>query len=105
MAQTYAEQLLKRKYSSNQKVVNQSVVDTRFLRDIKRTVSPGGESWNSFLIISGGVGWTGTRTAAHMMVDVEIVGVNPPWRLPHRCLHAFARPRLALQSSFDVLAQ
>lgn len=69
MAQTYAEQLLKRKYSSNQKVVNQSVVDTRFLRDIKRTVSPGGESWNSFLIISGGVGWTGTRTAAQAIAD------------------------------------
>ena len=69
MAQTYAEQLLKRKYSSAQKVVNQSVVATRFLREIRRTTNPGGESWNSFLIISGGVGWTGSRPGAQAIAD------------------------------------
>lgn len=69
MGQTYTEQLLKRKYSSNSKVVNQSIVNTRFLRDIKRTTNPGGESWNSFLIISGGVGWSGSRTGAQAIAD------------------------------------
>lgn len=69
MGTTYVEQALKRRYPTNQKVINLSVMKTRFMRDIKRTTGAGGESWNSFLMISGGVGWTGTRLGAQAIAD------------------------------------
>src|SRR5688572_10809452 len=61
--------MLKRKYSTGEKVENASVVHTRFLKDVKRLTDPGGESFNSFLIISGGVGWSGTRAGAQAIAD------------------------------------
>jgi hypothetical protein len=69
VATDFTGQMLKRKYSTSEKVENASVVHTRFLKDVKRLTDPGGESFNSFLIISGGVGWSGTRAGAQAVAD------------------------------------
>jgi hypothetical protein len=61
---TYAEQLFKRKYDTAEKVANLALMPQRFLSAVKRSVSPDGESFNSFVQISGGVGWSGTRSGA-----------------------------------------
>jgi hypothetical protein len=66
---TFTEQMFKRKYSTAEKVENASILHTRFLKDVKRETNPGGESFNSFLIISGGVGWSGTRAGAQAISD------------------------------------
>ena len=64
MANTYPEQMLKRKYDNRTKVENLALVDTGFLHKVPRTVGPDGESFTSFIQISGGVGWAGTRQGA-----------------------------------------
>lgn len=64
MAQDLVSQLLKRKYSTSDKVEDASRMSTRFIRDLPKLTDPGGESFNSFLTISGGVGWSGTRAGA-----------------------------------------
>lgn len=64
MGNTYAEQLFKRKYDTAEKVANIAIMPTRFLSAVKRTTSPDGESFTSFIQISGGVGWSGTRAGA-----------------------------------------
>ncbi len=69
MGNTYSEQLFKRRYSSGAKVMNLSVVDTVFLDAVSRTTSPDGESFNSFVQISGGVGWSGTRAGARAVAN------------------------------------
>src|SRR5690554_6389776 len=69
MGAEFTGQMLKRKYWTAEKVENASVVHTRFLKDVKRVTDPGGESFNSFLIVSGGVGWSGTRTGAQAIAD------------------------------------
>jgi hypothetical protein len=66
---TYTEQLLKRKYSSSDKVTNLALMPTRFLSAVKRSVNPDGESFNSFIQISGGVGWAGTRSGARSVAN------------------------------------
>lgn len=65
----YVQDFLKRKYSSAGKVENAAHVNTVLLRDIPRTQSPGGESFNSFLTVSGGVGWSGTRAGAQAIAN------------------------------------
>jgi hypothetical protein len=69
MGSTWVEQSLKRRYPSNQKIVNQSFIKTRFMRKVPRTITAGGDSWNSFLMISGGVGWSGSRLGAQAIAD------------------------------------
>lgn len=69
MGNTYTEQLLKRKYSSTEKVTNLALMPTRFLSAVKRSVNPDGESFNSFIQISGGVGWAGTRSGARSIAN------------------------------------
>lgn len=69
MGNTYAEQLFKRRYKTGEQVMNLSLVDTVFMDDLTRTVSPDGESFNSFVQISGGVGWSGTRAGARAVAN------------------------------------
>lgn len=69
MGTTFTEQLLKRKYASGAKVQHAGLLATRFLKDCNTLTDPGGESFNSFLTISGGVGWSSTRTAAQAIAD------------------------------------
>lgn len=69
MGNTYSEQLFKRKYSSATKVMNLSTVDTVFLDAVSKSTSPDGESFNSFVQISGGVGWSGTRAGARAVAN------------------------------------
>lgn len=69
MGNTYSEQLLKRKYSTAEKVANLALMPTRFLSAVKRTVNPDGESFNSFIQISAGVGWSGTRSGARAVAN------------------------------------
>lgn len=69
MGTTFTEQLLKRKYASGEKVQHAGLLATRFLKDVNRLTDPGGESFNSFLTISGGVGWSGTRAGAQAIAD------------------------------------
>lgn len=63
MGNTYSEQLFKRKYDTSEKVANLAIMPQVFLSKVPRSVSPDGESFNSFVQISGGVGWGGTRSA------------------------------------------
>src|SRR5688572_31364890 len=42
---------------------------TRFLSAVKRSVNPDGESFNSFIQISAGVGWGGTRSGARAIAN------------------------------------
>jgi hypothetical protein len=58
------QQLLKRKYSTQEKVDNIGLVKTTFTKDVPKKVDPEGESYTSFLTVSGGQGWSGTRTGA-----------------------------------------
>lgn len=69
MGNTYAEQLFKRKYDTASKVANIALMPTQFLSAVKRTESPDGESFNSFIQISGGVGWSGTRAGARAVAN------------------------------------
>lgn len=69
MGTTFTEQLLKRKYASAAKVETAGLLATRFLKDVPRLTDPGGESFNSFLTISGGVGWSGTRAGVQAICD------------------------------------
>lgn len=64
MGNTYPEQLLKRKYDSRTKVENLALVDTGFLQKVPRSAGPDGDSFTSFIQISGGVAWAGTRQGA-----------------------------------------
>jgi len=66
---TYSEQLLKRKYDTHEKVANLALMPTRFLSAVKRSVNPDGESFNSFIQISAGVGWGGTRSGARAIAN------------------------------------
>jgi hypothetical protein len=66
---TYTEQLLKRKYDTHEKVANLALMPTRFLSAVKRSVNPDGESFTSFIQISGGVGWGGTRAGARAVAN------------------------------------
>jgi hypothetical protein len=61
---TLPEQLLKRKYDSRTKVENLALVDTGFLQKVSRSVGPDGDSFTSFIQLSGGVAWAGTRQGA-----------------------------------------
>jgi hypothetical protein len=80
VAQDLVSQLLKRKYSTKEKVENASVIATRFMRDVNRMTDPGGESFNSFLTISGGVGWSGTRAGAQVISDQGGNRGNGQWQ-------------------------
>src|SRR5687768_9622866 len=42
---------------------------TRFLSAVKRSVNPDCESFNSFIQISAGVGWGGTRSGARAIAN------------------------------------
>lgn len=64
MGNTYTEQVLKKKYDSRTKVESIAMIDVGFTSEIPRTVGPDGEDFTSFLEISGGIGWSGTRQAA-----------------------------------------
>ena len=64
MGNTYAEQVLKKKYDSRTKIDSIAFQDVGFINDIPRTVGPDGEDFTSFLELSGGIGWSGTRQAA-----------------------------------------
>jgi hypothetical protein len=66
---TYSEQLFKRKYATGEKVMNLALMDTVFLDAVSRSTSPDGESFNSFVQISGGVGWSGTRAGARAVAN------------------------------------
>lgn len=68
MGNTYSEQMFKRRYSGA-KPMNLSLVDTVFLDDVSKTISPDGDSFNSFVQISGGVGWSGTRSGARAIAN------------------------------------
>lgn len=70
-----ATELLKRRYSSGEKVENAGLLDTKFLKDVKRTVNPQGESFNSFITVSGGVGWSGNRASA-VAISNQAVGTG-----------------------------
>jgi hypothetical protein len=61
---TLPEQLLKRKYDSREKVENLALVDTGVIGDFSRKSEADGDSWTSFVQISGGIAWAGTRAAA-----------------------------------------
>jgi hypothetical protein len=65
---TYSEQLFKRKYSGS-KPAELSTVDCVFLDAVSRSTSPDGESFNSFVQVSGGVGWSGTRSGARAVAN------------------------------------
>lgn len=69
MGNTYSEQLFKRKYSTGEKVMNLALVDAVFVEAVSRSTSPDGESFNSFVQISGGVGWSGTRAGARAVAN------------------------------------
>lgn len=69
MGNTYAEQMFKRRYKSGEQVTNLSVVDTVILDEIPRSISPDGESFNSFVQVSGGVAWSATRSAVRAMAN------------------------------------
>ena len=69
MGNTLGEQLLKRKYDSAEKVANIGLAKTVLIKDFKRPVNPDGDSFNSFLQISGGTGWSGTRAAARAIAN------------------------------------
>ena len=68
MGNTYSEQLFKRKYSGT-KPTNLALMDTVFLDAVSKSTSPDGESFNSFVQISGGVGWSGTRAGARAVAN------------------------------------
>lgn len=69
MGNTYSEQLFKRKYATGEKVMNLALMDTVFVDAVSRSTSPDGESFNSFVQISGGVGWSGTRSGARAVAN------------------------------------
>lgn len=69
MGNTYSEQLFKRKYATGAQVMNLALVDTVFVDAISRSISPDGESFNSFVQISGGVGWSNTRRGARAIAN------------------------------------
>lgn len=69
MGNTYTEQLFKRKYDTSEKVANIALMPTVCVKDIKRSVNPDGESFNSFIQIAGGVGWSGTRAGARAVAN------------------------------------
>lgn len=80
MGNTYSEQLLKRKYSTTEKVANLALMPTRFLSAVRRTVNPDGESFNSFIQISAGVGWSGTRSGARAIANQGGRRGNGSWQ-------------------------
>lgn len=69
MGNTITEQLLKRRYDDREIVANLSLVDTGVLGDFRRLSEADGDSWTSFVEISGGIAWSGTRAAVRGMAN------------------------------------
>lgn len=80
MGNTLSEQLLKRKYDNSSKVENAGLVATAFLKKVSRITNPSGDSYTTFLTISGGVGWAGSRAGAQAIAGQGGTRGNGAWQ-------------------------
>lgn len=69
-------ELLKRRYSSAGKVENAGLIDTAFIKSVSRTSSPMGESFNSFITVSGGTGWGPNRSSVTTISSMGAAGAR-----------------------------
>lgn len=80
MGNTLSEQLLKRKYDNSSKVENAGLVATAFLKQVSRVTNPSGDSYTTFLTLSGGVGWAGSRAGAQAISGQGGTRGNGAWQ-------------------------